>query len=405
MQTILIVDDKTENLYLLQSLLQGNGYAVKTAAHGAEALHVARSCPPALCIADILMPVMDGFTLCRAWRRDETLRAIPFLFYTATYTDEKDEQFALSLGADRFIVKPAEPQFILDAVRSLLEPGSRRPQATGEPANGDAGKQDVAFLQEYNQVLIRKLEDKLEDLEHANAELRSLDLMKDNLLRNVSHEFRTPLSVVLGYVELIASGRSGPITEQQAQNCTAMRNNVERLLHMINNLIFLADPKAQEKHRHDELLPIIQLTGALRDVIQPKAMEKGVTVTFEGPEANAWGDYAEVLQALFNLLDNAVKFTPKGGVVSVSWGVLEDWLRIGIKDSGAGIAAEEQQRIFERFYQVDPTTTRRHGGLGLGLSIARELALRRNWRIELDSKPGEGSTFTLVLPQSGESKA
>lgn len=394
MATILIVDDKTENLYLLQSLLQGHGYEVKTAANGREALEVARSTRIDLVIADILMPVMDGFTLCREWRADEALRAIPFIFYTATYTDEKDERFALSLGADLFLVKPAEPNFILHAVRDLLESKAIRPAA---PAPEEAGREQ-AFLQEYNRVLIHKLEDKLQDLERANAELRALDIMKDNLLRNVSHELRTPLTVIQGYAELIGSARSGPVTEKQIQQCASIRNNLDRLLHMINNLIFLADPDALDRNRRVGRIAVGTLYAAVADAAGPKATEKEITLAFPESTAVVEGDHSELLQALYNLVDNGVKFTPKGGRVTITESIVGDAVRIAVRDSGIGIEAEEQMRIFERFYQVDPSTTRRYGGLGLGLAIVREIARKAGGRIELASAPGQGSTFTLILP-------
>ena len=109
MKRVLIVDDIKENLYLLESLLKGYGYGTVTANNGAEALGLGLKEPPDLIIADILMPVMDGYTLCREWKKDDTLKNIPFIFYTATYTHPKDGEFALSLGADRFIIKPQEP--------------------------------------------------------------------------------------------------------------------------------------------------------------------------------------------------------------------------------------------------------------------------------------------------------
>src|SRR5258705_5776917 len=108
MNKIIIVDDQEQSLYLLKTLLGGHGYRVMEATNGAAALELARANPPDLIISDILMPVMDGFSLCQAWKNNEQLKNIPFVFYTATYTDPKDEELALSLGAARFIVKPTE---------------------------------------------------------------------------------------------------------------------------------------------------------------------------------------------------------------------------------------------------------------------------------------------------------
>jgi signal transduction histidine kinase/CheY-like chemotaxis protein len=169
---ILVVDDKEENLYLLRALLQGHGHQAILARNGAEALSRAGEEPPDLVISDILMPVMDGFSLCRRWKSaDSPLRHVPFVFYTATYTEPRDEQLALSLGADRFMVKPAEPAEFLQAITGVLEEhGKGRLQAqdvSPEP--------EVQYFREYNEVLIRKLEDKLEQLESANRALVEKD--------------------------------------------------------------------------------------------------------------------------------------------------------------------------------------------------------------------------------------
>ena len=165
--TILVVDDNSDNLYQLQVLLPANGFDVITAANGAEALQKARDDPPDLIIADILMPVMDGFALCREWKRDERLRGIPFIFYTATYTDERDRQLALDLGAERFLVKPEEPEVLLRTVREVLA----ERQQTGAASSRPAVEEEAVYLKEYNQALIRKLEDKLAQLEATRSEL------------------------------------------------------------------------------------------------------------------------------------------------------------------------------------------------------------------------------------------
>ena len=166
MVRVLIVDDKPENLYFLRALLQGQGYAVDEARHGAEALTKARQHPPEAVISDLLMPVMDGYTLLRHWKIDSRLRAIPFVVYTATYTEPQDERLALDLGADAFMVKPAEPEAFVARIQAVLararsgELPVRTPPGTGEP-----------LLTEYSKVLVRKLEEKALQLQEANRAL------------------------------------------------------------------------------------------------------------------------------------------------------------------------------------------------------------------------------------------
>lgn len=166
MTRVLIADDIMQNRYLLESILKGYGFEVTAAQDGAEALDAARADPPDLIVTDILMPVMDGFELCRRWKADDRLKSVPFIFYTATYTDPKDEAFAKDLGAERFIVKPQKPEDLVQAVREVLEESrNRSPPPAGEPA-GD----ETAILRQYNEVLFRKLERKVLQLEADIAE-------------------------------------------------------------------------------------------------------------------------------------------------------------------------------------------------------------------------------------------
>ena len=135
---VLVADDKEESRYLLRTLLESQGYEVEEAAHGAEALIKARTAPPELIISDLLMPVMDGYTLLRHWKADERLRAIPFIVYTATYTDAKDERLALDMGADDFILKPTEPEPFIARVQKVLhkkETGELAPARIPSPMN------------------------------------------------------------------------------------------------------------------------------------------------------------------------------------------------------------------------------------------------------------------------------
>lgn len=167
--TILIVDDNEQNIYQLKVFLEGNGYETVAAYDGSEALEKAKTNPPDLIISDILMPVMDGFTLCREWRKDERLKSIPFIFYTATYIHEQDREFALSLGADEFLVKPHEPEDFLKVIREAIK-HVHKTSGREIPAEPSSEEESV-YLKQYNAALIRKLETKMLQMEQKNREL------------------------------------------------------------------------------------------------------------------------------------------------------------------------------------------------------------------------------------------
>jgi PAS domain S-box-containing protein len=168
MTRILIVDDRPDNLYLLRALLEGNGFTVQQAENGLEALRLARAEPPGLIVSDLMMPVLDGYSMLRQWRADARLRDIPFIVFTATYTTQRDERLAMAMGADAFLLKPMEPEAMLAAIRRTL---AQRDEGK-LPSRRARPQEDRVLLQEYNQVLLQKLEEKVLETEHANLELR-----------------------------------------------------------------------------------------------------------------------------------------------------------------------------------------------------------------------------------------
>lgn len=175
MTHVLIVDDKNDNLYYLQSLLTGSGYTVEVASHGAEALVKARQRAPQIIVSDLLMPVMDGYTLLRHWKTDTKLQSVPFIVYTATYTEPEDEKLALSLGADAFILKPCEPEDFLAKLREVESKGViASPDFPNTVINQES---ESEILKDYSVVLIRKLEEKTLQLEEANKILQ-LDIAR-----------------------------------------------------------------------------------------------------------------------------------------------------------------------------------------------------------------------------------
>jgi PAS domain S-box-containing protein len=168
MTRVLNVDDNDKNRYLLRALLQGHGYTVEDARDGAEALAKARQDPPDLVISDLLMPVLDGYTLLRQWKADERLKRIPFVVHTATFTEPKDERLARALGADAFLVKPSEPETLVTCVQDVLA----RAQRGTAPSAPEQATEAPELLEAYHDVLFGKLEKKALELEQANLELR-----------------------------------------------------------------------------------------------------------------------------------------------------------------------------------------------------------------------------------------
>jgi signal transduction histidine kinase/DNA-binding response OmpR family regulator len=236
-------------------------------------------------------------------------------------------------------------------------------------------------------------------LERSNVELRELDRLKCDLLANVSHELRTPLTSIKGYCEALTEGLLGPLTDAQGEALAVSSRNLDRLLYMINELLSYArfESGAVQVERHP-----LDLGVLARQVVDGAFAARGpdldlhLSVEPDLPAVEADGQ--RIAQVLDNLLTNALKFTPDGGRIDVRLWHERNEVITEIADSGIGIPREEQQRIFERFYQVESSSTRKFGGIGLGLAIVRQILDAHGTTIELESEPGKGSAFRFRLP-------
>jgi signal transduction histidine kinase len=244
---------------------------------------------------------------------------------------------------------------------------------------------------------LERLNDKLVD---ANARLRDLDQMKSRFFANISHELRTPLCLILSPVEALLE--EAPVADQDPgsrQSLEGVRHHALLLLRLIDDLLDLSKLEEARMRLRLEDVDLAGLAGRLVEATRPLAERKelGLALEAEGrptPEA----DPDKLERVLVNLLSNALKFTDPGGQVRIVVGARDAQAFVRVEDDGVGIAAEELGRIFDRFYQVDPSMTRRRGGSGIGLSLARELIELHGGRLEAASQPGQGSRFTAWLP-------
>jgi len=240
-------------------------------------------------------------------------------------------------------------------------------------------------------------------LETLNAELRSLDEMKSNLLANVSHELHTPLVSIKGYTEMVLKRRLGPLTPEQERGLAVALKNIDRLVEMIDNLLSFSRMEKGETQLHLEDVAFWQLVDEAIELVGERARKRSITVTtqYETDELMIRADRVRVGQVLTNLLTNAIKFNTEGGRITVTARRgPRGFLEIDVTDTGIGIPAEEQQKIFERFYQVDSSPRRSYEGTGIGLAIVRDLLRLHGCAIRVESEPGKGSTFTFTLPLS-----
>lgn len=225
-----------------------------------------------------------------------------------------------------------------------------------------------------------------------------VERMKDEFVSTVSHELRTPLTSIRGSLGLLGSGLLGPVPERAVRMLEIALTNTDRLVRLINDILDLEKMSAQRVELHRAFVAAPALMEDAVSVIQTLADKAGVTVTWDCDATILWADPDSLVQALTNLLGNAVKFSSPGTNVRMTGAVSDDAFVFRISDQGRGIPAENLESIFERFKQVDSSDSRDKGGSGLGLAICRSIATAHDGTIRADSVPGEGSTFSLMLP-------
>ncbi|MBN8851051.1 MAG: hypothetical protein BGO55_28875 [Sphingobacteriales bacterium 50-39] len=239
-----------------------------------------------------------------------------------------------------------------------------------------------------------------QQLQAANEKLREAERVKSDFFANVSHELRTPLSLILAPAESLLSSRHGEMPAAQQGLLHTIHNNAVRLLQMVTGLLDFAKTEAGRIEVSSRPTNVIRLMQMLIHDFQPMAREKNIGVSLQLPEKENHVNIDPYLleRIVFNLLSNAIKFTPSGGLISVRLGLDNDTLELTVKDNGIGIAQKDLPLLFQKFRQVEGSSTRRFEGTGLGLALVKEFSGLMGGAVSVTSEPGIGSTFTVVLP-------
>jgi signal transduction histidine kinase len=364
MARILHIEDDPRNRLLVRKLLAADGHEVIDAADGLEGVRFALNQRPDLVLVDLNIPGLDGYEVTLRLRSDEALRGVPIIAITA----EGDRDTSFAVGCDGFMQKPIDARKFAWQVGQYLA-GHRERQLVSADATGER-------LRMQSGRIVAHLESKVSELSSANERLRDMDRLRTEFYRNISHELATPLTPIVGYIRMLIDEELGDVSKPQAKALRAMDDCIRRLRGVLDNLLDvtgLETGRMRFFHRdYDFLDSVRRALAATAD----RYAERRVSLAEELPRGPlpAYGDSERLGRAILQILDNAAKFTPEGGRVGVRVRALETGYELVVADSGAGVPPERVERIFEPFYQVDGSATRAHGGVGVGLAVARRVA-------------------------------
>jgi PAS domain S-box-containing protein len=399
---VLVVEDNAEMSRFLANVLGGD-FDVDLAVDGEAGLAAALARPPDAIVTDVMMPRMSGDQLVREVRARRALDPVPVLVLTARADDALRVQL-LRAGAQDYLMKP----FLVEEVRARvanLVTMKRTREVLEREAEGQT--RDLASLAADVVLRRHQAEAALEAARLAREEAERASAVKTSFLRLVSHELRTPLTSVHLHLSQLMRDTASPLTERQRQSLRRGSFAVTRLTGLVEALLFEAQIASGRLAAQIEDVDVEALARAVVEELRPQAEDKGLAlaVRVEGHVPWAQTEPRFLRLILANLVGNAVKYTPSGGV-DVTVETRGDGLHLEVRDSGPGIAPEDQARLFEPFERGEGAAANFVPGVGLGLAVVRDLAAAIDARVELRSAPGAGSTFGIVLPvrQRGSAK-
>jgi signal transduction histidine kinase len=375
---ILNVDDHDAARYTKTRILQSAGYTVVEANCGQDAIRLAKEHRPTVALLDVKLPDMSGLDVCRRIKSDPSLESILVIQNSASFVGPEDKVRGLEGGADTYLTAPIEPAVLIATVGAMLR---------------------LARVEQELRESQRRLRALVESERSARALAERSDRLKDEFVTTLSHELRNPLMAIAGWASVLKSKEPDAATlakglEVIERGCRSQRKMIEDLLDMSRIMSGKLRLDVQD-------VDLDAIVDAVVTSLQIAADAKGISIERVGNRSSCrlFGDAARFQQIIWNLVSNAIKFTPRGGHVQIAMRSDENHVEVSVTDSGMGIETDFLPHVFERFRQADSSTTRRFGGLGIGLSIVKSLTELHGGVARVSSPgPGKGTTFVIDLP-------
>jgi two-component system, sensor histidine kinase and response regulator len=360
MPDILVVDDTPANLRLMIKILQEGGYTPVPAESGELALQAARSVPPELILLDVNMPEMDGYAVCERFKAEVALKDIPVIFLSALQ-ETSHKVRAFQAGGVDYITKPFQPEEVLARVQTHLE---LRRQKRLSQENFEA--------------------------------LTKLERLRDNLMHMVVHDMRSPLTTITGYLALLEKREATKLSASGLNFIHEARQSIDRLIDMVNSMLDLSRLEAGELTLNRSECDLGDLARPVLDGFEPLRGGRKWTLNPPAQPVKLNADAALISRVIQNLMANAIKFTSDDGSIRINISVTDHQARVTVADNGRGVPLPFQEKIFEKFGQLESADART--GTGLGLFFCKLVVELHGGRIGVESEMGKGSTFWLTLP-------
>jgi len=414
---ILYVEHDATSRVLVRRILTSEGYDVEFVEDGMSALRAARQIRPNLILVDINVGGLDGYEVATRIRSLEDLEHVPIVAVTSSVL-HGDRERALISGCDGYIPKPIDVDRFPEQIRSYLG---------GLKEEIDSAEEKAEHLEAYTQRLVKRLEEKVCELEQAHEELQRIEEMKSDFIILASHELRTPLTSVYGYVQMLLRHPEIPgSSDEGAPEEGSPRHMLEAIADACKRLHVVFDEIRNvsliDADRLDVAREAVTLGAMILDVVENLrgfGPSRSLAFEYEGLSdlPVIQGDAKRLRQALWNIISNAMKYTPDGGQIRIAGQSIDNTVHLTVEDSGVGIPKEEQKRIFDRFRVLENRTLHRSSktgfmgaGLGLGLTVAKGIIEAHGGQIWVESEGYDeerlpGSTFHILLPVANTTTA